>query len=362
MTARPILQLHHGVQRLTTERQSAMHAKKSVAVVIAGVLALAACSSSGNKSTTTNGPSSNAPGTSTSPAPSKHYNFGASVIGTAFPAVVSFDNGLKAAAASQNVTLTIADGGAKADKQVNDVRDFTSRGVDGLIINPLDGISIEAPIKAALAAGIPVAAFGQIGTGTSCAYPGTVGSVGYDEQAWAKKQGEQTMKLLPNGGNVAIISGLAGLGSTKIRDEVYKQTIAAQSNIHVVADQPGDFAADKARAAMENILQANPDLQLVYAADDTMAVAAVQAIKAANRLDKIKVIGIGGSKAAMASIAAGEMTATVWSSLEVAGQDIIKMLVDNKNGTNTAMEQCIQLPQVLVDSSNIAEYKDKGQF
>jgi ribose transport system substrate-binding protein len=276
--------------------------------------------------------------------------------------VVSFDNGLKAAAGTQNVSLTIADGGAKADKQVNDVHDFTSRGVDGLIVNPLDSASIEAPVKAALAAHIPVAEFGQIGTGTACAYPGTVGSVGYDENGWAKLEGQETMRLLPNGGNVAIISGLAGLASTKIRDGVYKDTIKSQSNIKVVADQPGDFAADKARAAMENILQANPKLDLVYAQDDTMAVAAVAAIKAAGRLDKIKVIGIGGSIGAMASIKAGEMTATVWSSLEVAGQDIIKMLVDNINGTNTQLGQCIELPQVLVDSSNIADYADKGQF
>jgi len=343
-----------------------MHGKKAVALVIAGVLALAACSSSGNKgsansNTNTNTSSSNTPGGSSS-TPSKHYEFGAAVIGTAFPAVVSFDNGLKAAAATQNVTLTIADGGAKADKQVNDVHDFTSRGVDGLIVNPLDSVSIEAPVKAALAANIPVAEFGQIGKGTECAYPGTVGAVGYDEHGWAVKEGQETMKLLPNGGNVAIISGLAGLASTKIRDDDYKATIAAQSNIKVVADQPGDFAADKARAAMENILQANPKLDLVYAEDDTMAVAAVAAIKAAGRLDKIKVIGIGGSKDAMASIAAGEMTATVWSSLQVAGQDMIKMLVDHINGTNTQMEQCIQLPQVLVDSSNIAQYKDQGQF
>jgi ribose transport system substrate-binding protein len=325
------------------------------------MLALAACSGSKDSS----GGNSSSKGSSSagsSSAAAKHYRFGATVIGTAFPAVVSFDNGLKAAAASQNVTLTIADGGAKAAKQVNDLRDFTSRGVDGLIVNPLDSVSIEAPVKAALAAKIPVAEFGQIGKGTDCAYPGTVGSVGYDENGWAKKEGEETMKLLPNGGNVAILSGLAGLASTKVRDDVYKQTIAAQSNIKVVADQPGDFAADKARAAMENILQAHPQLDLVYAADDTMAVAAVQAIKAAKRLDKIKVIGIGGSKAAMASIKAGEMTATVWSSLEVAGQDIIKMLVEHINGKNPAMQQCIQLPQVLVDSSNIAEYADKGQF
>ena len=338
-----------------------MHGKQAVALVIAAGLALAACSSSGNKSGATGNATSG--GASGSSAPAKHYEFGASVIGTAFPAVVSFDNGLKAAASSQNVTLTIADGGAKADKQVNDVRDFTSRGVDAMIVNPLDSVSIEAPVKAALAAGIPVAEFGQIGTDTkACAYPGTVGAVGYDETGWAKADGEETMKLLPDGGNVAIISGLAGLASTKIRDDVYKQTIAAQSNIHVVADQPGDFAADKARAAMENILQANPKLDLVYAQDDTMAVAAVQAIKAAGRLDKIKVIGIGGSKGAMASIKAGEMTATMWSSLEVAGQDMIKMLVDHLNGSNKQMEQCIKLPQVLVDSSNIDQYVDKGQF
>ena len=326
-----------------------MYVNKLLVVIVAGGLVLAGCGGSDSDK-------------NSSSSKDKHYTFGAAVIGTAFPAVVSFDNGLKAASDKLNVSLTIADGGAKADKQVNDVRDFTSRGVDALIVNPLDSASIEAPVKAALKAGIPVAEFGQIGTGPECAYPGTVGSVGYDEDGWAKKQGEETIKLLPDGGNIAIISGLAGLASTKIRSDVFKETIAGQSNIKIVADQPGDFDAAKARAAMENILQANPKLDLVYAEDDTMAVAAVQAIKAANRLSEIKVLGIGGSKAAMASIKAGEMTATVWSSLEVAGEELIKMLVNHLNGTSKKMEQCIELPQVLVDSSNIAEYADKGQF
>ncbi|MCE4026258.1 sugar ABC transporter substrate-binding protein [Microbacterium sp. Au-Mic1] len=318
----------------------------AVALISAGALFLSGCSA---------GPADSANS-------DKPLTIGASVLGTEFPAVVALDKGMQEEARKLGVKLVIADAGGQASKQTNDVSDLVSQGVDGIVINAVDSSAIVASAQAALAAKIPLAsAFTTLGTAT-CAYSGSVGHVGFNEQGWAKLQGQEAVKILPNGGNVAIIDGAAGLQSSKLRHDGFVKELEANPAIKVVASQPGNFDRTTALTAMENILQAHPDLSLVYAPDDNMAVGVIQAIKAAGKTGKIQVLGIGGSKDGLKAVQAGTMHSTVFSSLEQGGRQVIDAMVANLRGTDKKMEQCINVPQTLVDSSNIDKFMDKGEY
>lgn len=335
---------------ITNSERHEMKVRTSRSAAVATIVAITALAISGCSATPTGTPTD------------KKIVIGASVLGTNFPAVVALDNGMQAEADKLGVTLIINDAGGKADKQTNDVADLISQGVDGIIINALDSSAIVSSADAVLAAKIPLAsAFTTLGT-SECAYPGSVAHVGFDEAGWAKLQGEQAVKLLPNGGNVAIIDGLAGLQSSKIRHDGFVAALEANPNIHVVASQPGNFDRATAITATENILQAQPDLDLIYAPDDNMAVGSIQAIASAGRADKIKVLGIGGSKDGLAAVQAGTLAATVYSSLGDGGRQAIDAIVDAIKGKNTTKEQCIAVPQTLVTSDNIAQFIDKGEY
>lgn len=333
-------------------------ARRRTTGVLAGVSALvllvSACSSSGAS------PGDNGSGGSQAP---KQLTIGASVLGLEFPAVVALVKGLKEQASDMGVTLKVDDAGGQASKQTNDMRDLITQHVDGIIVNAIDSKSIVSSADAALAANVPLAsAFTTLGS-AECAYPGSVAHAGFDEQGWATLQGKEAVKLLPAGGDVAIIDGLAGLQSSKIRHDAFVAQL--QPDLKVVATQPGDFDRTKARTAMTNILQANPDLKLVYAPDDNMAVGAIQAIQAAGRkagTDGIMVLSVGGSKDGLTAVQAGTLSATVFSSLETGGRDVMKAMVDRLRGTDTTMGQCLNLPQTLVDSANIAQFAGKGEY
>jgi ribose transport system substrate-binding protein len=286
---------------------------------------------------------------------------GASVLGSQFPAVVAMNEGINEEAEKLGVEVTIADSSGKADKQANDIQDLIARQVDALIVNAVDSNAVLAPVKAARNADIPViASFTTLGE-AECVEEDTQGFVGFDEPGFGKTAGEAAVELLPDGGQVAIIDGLPGLRASKIRHDGFVEALKANPKIEVVASQPGDFDRDKARKAAENILQANPDVDLFFTSDDNMGVGAVQAIEAAGKDGEVMVIGLGGSKDALESIEAGKMTATVYSSLREGGRRALRMAVAAAKGEPIPVE-CNVLPQTLVDKSNIDEYIDNPAF
>ncbi|MGI9226936.1 MAG: substrate-binding domain-containing protein, partial [Candidatus Nanopelagicaceae bacterium] len=94
-----------------------------------------------------------------------------------------------------------------------------------------------------------------------------------------------------------------------------------QDAYHAVIDQiPGfkllqketaNWDRAQGKAKMELMLQAHPDLQGVIAGNDEMALGAIEALRAAGKLDKVKVLGFDGNDDAVAAVIAGEMVATV---------------------------------------------------
>ena len=109
-------------------------------------------------------------------------------------------------------------------------------------------------------------------------------------------------------GNVVEIQGLAGISVTTDRTKGFTDTIKQKcpgGGIKIVASQPGDFNPDKGLTVMENILQAQSDIDAVYTHDDDMAQGVVQAIRNAGRDDEMFLTGVGGSQDAMKQIKEG---------------------------------------------------------
>ena len=108
-------------------------------------------------------------------------------------------------------------------------------------------------------------------------------------------------------GNVVEIQGIAGISVTEQRSQGFADALKkrCQDGIKIVAQQPADFDPDKGLSVMENILQAQKDIDAVYTHDDDMAEGVVAAIENAGREDEMFLTGAGGSKAAMDQIKEG---------------------------------------------------------
>jgi ribose transport system substrate-binding protein len=286
---------------------------------------------------------------------------GASTLGAQYPAVVALNNGLKAEAKKLGIKLVLVDAQGKAAKQNSDIDDLLAQGVQGLIINAIDKDAVVTEVKKAVAKKVPtVASFTQFGE-KGCVYPGTLSFVGFNDLKLGALAGKEALKLLPNGGKVALITGNPGLRSTADRVAGFKSETKSNPKIKIVASQPGNFDLATSRTAMENILQAQPTIDLVFASDDGSAIGAIQALQAASRIKQTKVIGLGGFKIGLKAIQQGTLTATVFSSFKLGGKLALDEIVNNiKNGAKPA-QNCVAVPMTTVTKANVKTFIPQGE-
>ena len=149
---------------------------------------------------------------------------------------------------------------------------------------------------------------------------------------------------LVDGGEVAIIEGKAGNASGEFRKQGATEVFKANDKIKLVASQPADWDRSKALDLAANLIQKYPNLKAIYAANDTMALGALQAVMNANKQDKIIVVGTDGAPEALESIKQKGLSATVAQDSANIGTESLKLLIEalkNKpeiNSNNTPQE------------------------
>ena len=115
---------------------------------------------------------------------------------------------------------------------------------------------------------------------------------------------------LPAGAKVAVLEGIAGNSSGTARRDGFTDTATA-GGLEIVASQPADWDRAKANSVTTNILQANPDVQGIYFANDTMALGGAEAVTAAGKEGQIILIGTDAIPEALDAVKQGRLTATI---------------------------------------------------
>ena len=210
-------------------------------------------------------------------------------------------------------TLQIADGAGNVNTQTSQVDNFITQKVDLLLISPFEAAPITPAVKRAMDAGIPVIELDRKTVGD--AGKDYTAFIGGDNYKIAEAAGEYTAKtLLPDGGEVAVLQGLPSSTPAVERLNGFKDGVKGNPKIQVVAEQAADWLPDKAQTAFAAMLQAHPDIKMVYASNDMMAAGARLAAKGAGKADgDILIIGtdgLPGPAGGIRAVAEGEWAAT----------------------------------------------------
>ncbi|MGI5174259.1 D-allose transporter substrate-binding protein [Treponema sp. OMZ 840] len=161
-------------------------------------------------------------------------------------------------------------------------------------------------------------------------------------------------KLGADGGEVAIIEGMAGNASGEDRKNGAKKVFESKSNIKLVASQPADWDRTKALDVAANMIQRYPKLKGIYCANDTMALGAVQAVINAGKAGQIVVVGTDGDPEALSFIKQGKLSATVAQDpAEIGAESLRRMIAAVKSGTQIAVNA--QPDFIAVESKLITE-------
>lgn len=256
-------------------------------------------------------------GQSATAAPGAPLRFGLSSAGLSYPFAAAIAQGFQQQAARAGVEAVVLDAQGKVQKQANDLDDLLSERVAGIVLMPLDSVIAQSWVDRAAAVGVPVVAVGsQVGDPNSRplheVYPRLTALVTQDEVVAGREAGELALTLLPRDrvARIAIIEGAPGFPEVLQRAEGFRQALdAAHARYRIVASQPGNWTADDADTACQNILAAHPDVDLFFNEADDMAVGCARAVRSAG--SHAGLIGIGGSRLAIVSLEAGRIDGTV---------------------------------------------------
>jgi len=231
-------------------------------------------------------------------------------------------------------------------KQINGVQDLVARGVQGILISPIDAVGVNAAYDAAAAAKIPI-----VSVARGSASPNQTIHVAMDEKQIGRDIAEWTAKTIGGEGKVAMLLGPSGVPTFRNLGDSYAQVMAGYPKIQVAFRADGPLTRERGIKQAEDALVANPDLKAIYAANDDVALGAMQAVLAADRSGKTIVTGMNGVPPALRAVKDGKLAMTVELNPVLWGRLGVDVLAGYLKGEK--IEPRVFIKHVIIDQTNI---------
>lgn len=221
-------------------------------------------------------------------------------------------------AASCGWELIATDAAGSAAKQVADVDSLIAQGIDVLFLPPREEKPLIPAVLKARAAGVPTFLVDRsVDPNVAKAGEHYVAFLGSDFVDQGRRVAEWLIENFEGDRGIIVeLEGTTGSSPANDRRKGFDDRIAQDDRFGIVASQSGDFARDLGRQVMETLLQAHPDVNVVYAHNDEMAIGAIQALELAGRKpgEDVLIVSIDGTRDALQAIIDGKMGVTVESS------------------------------------------------
>ena len=240
----------------------------------------------------------------------------------------------------------VVSGDKDVAKQSNQIKDFIVKKVAAIVLSPCDSKSIVPVIQEANAAGIPI-----ITVDVPCSEPGVkiLTQIATDNFGGGKQAAQAMIEALgANGGRIAVLH-FKQVESCQLRVKGFREVIeahnaAGKARIDIVSELESGGAKDLGFKATEDILQAHPDIQAIFAINDPAALGARAALEKAGRADKVLIIGFDGQPEGKQAIKQGKIYADPIQFPEQMGAKAVDAIVRHSKGESIP-------PTILIPTS-----------
>ena len=274
-----------------------------------------------------------------------------SVPGLNFPFFVHMLNAMKDEVKKMGAMSSESDGQNNAPKQTADVEAAITKGVDGIVISPIDVSAMAPALSEAVDAKVPVVTIDRRVTGVK----GILAHVGADNVKGGEAQGHWLMDTFPNGASIINLQGQPGASPAIDRNKGLHNVLDAHKDKYkFVAEQTANFARDQGLSVTEGLLSSQstpPDV--IVAANDDMALGALEAVKGRNLQGKIKVIGFDALPEALGSIRDGGLAGTVEQFPGQQSAKAVDILVDYLKSQKKPETDLVLLTPIVLTKANL---------
>ena len=234
-------------------------------------------------------------------------------------------------------------------RQITILDDFINRHVDGIVLAPDDRDALVPGIERAKRAGIPLAVVDS-GADTQ----DYVTFVATDNYGGGVLGARRLAEILGKRGKVAMIAVTAGSASTLAREQGFQDTLKKEfPQLSLVAWQYGMSDYTRSLAVTSDILTAHPELDGIFASNESGTVGAVRALKERGLAGKVKLVGFDSSPTLLADLKAGNLDSLVLQDPFQIGYQGLKALLDARAGRNPPKR--VDLPPTLVTHGSLDE-------
>lgn len=219
---------------------------------------------------------------------------------------------------------------------------------DAIVLAPFDPKAMVPAVDKLNAAGIPVTNVNErLAGGTVVSYVGT------DDYQLALTTARHLIKAMGGKGNIVILEGPENLPTSIARVKAYKDVLKEFPEVKLLASKSANYARTPAIDVMKSFLRLYPQIDGVLAANDPMAIGAIEALKAANK--KALVVGINASKEVLDFIKSGELLGSGDYNGFLQGCLGVEIAVRNLRKQPVPKE--VNLKAVVVDKTNYQPYE-----
>lgn len=262
--------------------------------------------------------------------------------------------GAQAAADAAGAELVIFNANNDPARQADAIETYIAGGVDGLVVVAIDVNGVMPSIADAHAAGIPVAAVDAI-----LPEGPQIAQVGVDNELAGQLMAVHLMEYLDDNGTESVELGIVGALNSfiqNVRQKGFQDGISGDARITTVGVVDGRNVQDNALRAAENLITANPGIDVIYATGEPALVGAIAAVESQGRTGDINVIGWDLTGEVIAGIDAGYVTAVIQQDPEGMGAAAVNTVL--KSIAGEPVEYDVAVPVTIVTTQNVDNYRE----
>jgi len=252
------------------------------------------------------------------------------------------------ATTDREVKIIVVDAKDSADTQVSQIQDLITQDVDAIIYIPAGATAATVPVRSAHAAGIPIVTVDR-----NPEEPGDT-FIATDAEGASRELGEYVVEQTNGEGKLAVIQGQLGTTPEEMRAKGFDGVIA-DTNIEKVAEQASDaWHRDEGFSIAQDMLQAHPEITIIFGRADALALGAAQAVRGAGMEDQVMIVGFDGDPDGLEAVRDGVIDATMCQQVNKIGQLSLQSAIKLADGEELPPEQLQDA--ILVTSDNAEEY------
>ncbi len=278
----------------------------------------------------------------------------------AFPFFVHMQAQIRAEAeALGNIELLELDGQDRVEKQTADVEAAIARGVDALIISPKQVDAMAPAVQEAVDAGVVVVTIDRRIEGVD----GILAHVGADNVRGGEIQAEWVVENYPDGARVFVLLGTPGAGPAIDRAAgVHNILDPLEDKYPIVFEQTANFRRDDGlRVTEAGLAGLDEPPDVIIAANDDMALGALEAVKALGLEDQIAILGFDALPEAIASVRDGGLAGTIEQHPGGQSRTAVQIVVNYLRKGEAPESDVILLEPVMITQDNLTEAERIGE-